>query len=383
MLPLVKKQVRILHAASMVKHRLGIIQQMQWELSAANALKIHWKTLLYCPRNLIGANFSCIKKSPCLVTEQSKSSLKELCNWLKLQREFYQWLSHEVKYCDILLLRYSIHDPFLFPFLHRTRIPTLLVHHTLETYELAVSRAPISILRICAEKMMARHSLRAASGIIGVTQEILEYELMRRNGGDIPVTVYPNGIHYEKNPADDCRTNAPELVMVASRFQIWHGLDLLLDSINSYRKPFILHLVGELTTAQKDRVSGDNRIQMHGSLNHDQIKSLAARCWVGLSSFALHRNCMKQACTLKAREYLMMGLPVYANYQETLPKSFPYFRQGEANIEDILFFAHEMRSVSRKSVADRAECYISKTALLTELYEWLLLHYGTSEKCTE
>ena len=382
---MVKKQVRILHAASTVRHRLGIIQQMQWELGAAKALELPWKTQLYCPKNLIGTGtgFSCIKESSCVAAENSESSLKELLTWLKLQKEFYQWLGHEIDQYDILLLRYSIHDPFLFPFLHRIRIPTLLVHHTLETHELAVKHTPVSILRIWAEKMMAKRSLRAASGIIGVTQEILDYELMRRNGSDIPATVYPNGIHYEKDTADDCRTNVPELLMVASRFQIWHGLDLLLDSIGYCSKPFTLHLVGELTTAQKARGSSDTRIQVHGSLNHNQIKSIAARCWTGLSPFALHRNCMKQACTLKVREYFMMGLPVYANYQETLPDNFPYFCQGEANIEHILLFANEMRSVPRKSVADSAEPYISKTALLKELYEWLVLHYGTSQMIAE
>lgn len=380
MLLVVKKQTRILHAASTVKHRIGVIQQMQWEQCAAQALKLPWKTQLYCPKNLVRTDFSCIKESSCVVAEESGGSLRELYAWLKLQKEFYRWLSHEIEHYDILLLRYSIHDPFLSPFLHRTRIPTLLIHHTLETHELAVSLNPTSILRIWAEKMMARSSLRAASGIIGVTQEILNYEIVRRNGSDIPTTVYPNGIYYEKDPADDCRTDVPELVMVASRFQIWHGLDLLLDSIESCIKSFKINLIGELTTAQRNRVLNDDRIYVHNSLNHNQIKMFAANCWVGLSSFALHRNCMKQACTLKVREYLMMGLPVYANYKETLPDSFPYFRQGEANIEDILLFASEMRSVSRKSVAEGAEPYISKTALLTELYSWLLTNHDALQQ---
>lgn len=380
MLPVVKKQVRVLHAVSMVKHRIGIIQQMQWEMCAAQALTLPWKTQLYCPKNLVDTGFSCIKESSCVVAEKSGSSLRDLRGWLKLQKEFYQWVSHEIEHYDILLLRYSIHDPFLSPFLHRTRIPTLLVHHTLETHELAVSLNPTSILRIWAEKMMAKRSLRAASGIIGVTQEILAYEIMRRKGSNIPTTVYPNGIHYEKAPADDCRTDVPELVMVASYFHAWHGLDLLLDSIASCAKPFQLHLVGELTAAQKVRVFNESRIHVHNSLNHNQIKSISATCWLGLSSFALHRKDMEQACTLKVREYLRMGLPVYANYKETLPTSFPYFRQGEANIEDILLFANEMRSVSRKSVAERAEPYISKTALLTELYDWLLTNHDALQQ---
>jgi hypothetical protein len=371
------KKIKVLHTASMPTHIIGIFQQMQWEANAAKKLEIPWETKIYVPKNIVDTNFSCISSYSHVKIEKSYSFLKKIYVWIKLQKEFYRWLTNEIEQeqYDILLLRYSMNDPLLCSFLRCVRIPTVLVHHTLETFELAINPRPISTLRSWAEKMMGKRSLQEASGIIGVTQEILDYEIMRRKGNEIPTTVYPNGIYYEKNPAEDCRTESPELLMVASYFAAWHGLDLLLDSIESCSKSFTLHLVGELSNVHKARVSSESRICVHNSLNHNQIKKLAASCWVGLSSFALYRQCMKQACTLKVREYLMLGLPVYANYEENFPDSFPYFRKGEADIKKILLFANEMRHVSRKRITENAEPYISKTALLTELYHWLLENY--------
>ncbi|XOF34675.1 MAG: glycosyltransferase [Candidatus Electrothrix sp. YB6] len=370
-----EKKINVLHVASMIKYRVGIVQQMQWETTSAKVLKIPWETKLYCPRNLTDDTFSCIKHSPCIRIDNSQVFLRELYTWLRLQKEFYQWLENEIKQYDLLLLRYSINDPFLYSFLRRAGIPVVLVHHTLETFELAMRPGPASVLRALAEKLMGKRSLQAASGIIAVTQEIVDYEIARRKGNDIPTTVYPNGIYYKKTPADDHRTKEPELIMVASFFHAWHGLDLLLDSMESCSESFTLHLVGELPAVYKARASNKKRIHIHNSLTHNQIKRLAASCWVGLSSFALHRKHMQQACTLKVREYLMMGLPVYADYEENFPPAFPYFCKGEANIENILLFAKKMRSVSRESVAEIAEPYISKTGLLKGLYQWLLKSY--------
>jgi glycosyltransferase involved in cell wall biosynthesis len=375
-----RNQLKILHAAFMLKRRIGIIQQMQWELDASKELEIPWQTKLYVPKNLIHTNFSCIEQSPSIAVEDSFSFSKEILVLFKLQKEFYFWLKNKIEQYDILLLRYSMNDPFLYYFIDRVSIPTVLIHHTLETFELAMKPGPISTLRSWAEKMMGQRSLQAASGIIGVTQEILDYEIMRRKGSNIPTTVYPNGIYYEKSPADDYRTENPELLMVASYFAAWHGLDLLLDSIASCSKSFILHLVGELSNEHKDKIKNESRICVHNSLNHTQIKKLSASCWVGLSSFALYRNNMKQACTLKVREYLMMGLPVYADYEENFPDNFLFFRKGEASIDNILFFANEMRSVQRKTIAESAEPYISKTALLTELYQWLIKNHNNIEE---
>jgi hypothetical protein len=109
----------------------------------------------------------------------------------------------------------------------------------------------------------------------------------------------------------------------------------------------------------------------HGKKDAAFIRRKTAEAWVGLSSFALHRQNMRQACTLKVREYLRLGLPVYAGYQDVFQDTFPYFRQGECNMADLLHYAREVRTSSPVAVAAAARPYIDKKVLLGSLYESL------------
>ena len=190
------------------------------------------------------------------------------------------------------------------------------------------------------------------------------------NGCGKPTFLYPNGILFpEKMRCCDRRGRIPEIMFVASEFKPWHGLDLLLESVSNSNKQFVLHLVGRLGAADFERASLDTRVRIYGYLPAFEISRLAEQCWVGLSTLALGRNGMEQACPLKVREYLLHGLPSYGSYQETFPGDVDFFRNGPPKIETILDFAHWIRQASRESVITAARPYISKELILQELYD--------------
>jgi len=101
---------------------------------------------------------------------------------------------------------------------------------------------------------------------------------------------------------------------------------------------------------------------------------LSERAWVGLSSFALERQSMRQACTLKVREYLSRGVPVYAGYDDVFPEGFSAYRKGPASISLILSYAREMRHMGKVDIARQAESFISKSRLVEGLSTWLDIH---------
>ena len=80
---------------------------------------------------------------------------------------------------------------------------------------------------------------------------------------------------------------------------------------------------------------------------------------------------MKQACTLKVREYLLRGVPVYAGYDDVFPDGFRAYRKGPASISLILSYAREVRQLPRLDVVHEAEKFISKKILLEGLNRWL------------
>jgi hypothetical protein len=138
---------------------------------------------------------------------------------------------------------------------------------------------------------------------------------------------------------------------------------------------FVLHLVGNLRPEDARRVEFDERIESHGRMAPHEIAFLARSCSVGLSSFALDRMGMSQACTLKVRDYLQGGLPVYAGHRDVFPEEFPFYRCGQPDIKKILDFARSV-DANASAIATAARPLIEKAILLSQFHSSLESHFG-------
>lgn len=367
---------RVLHSACLLSPTAGILKQMQLEQTAATALKLPWQTVMYRPcldtsppqADSIEIGDMHIKHHPNL------SGWKKIRNWLSLRHHYYEWLHRQD--CDIHLLRYYVHDPLQLAFIRQARKPVWLVHHSFEIPELALPGTSFAKLRAGLERFIGHRCIAAADGIIGVTPELADYQYRRGGRQEQTTLVYPNGYAVTADPLTDNRSQKHiELLFVASHFDAWHGLDLLLDTLAANTAFFTLHLVGTLNSQQQARAATDGRIRLHGLLDKPAIDTLTQQCWLGLSSFALFRKNMTQACTLKVREYLSQGLPVYSGHADIFPPDFAYYRHGPADIDAILDYARVMRKVSREQVRQNATPFIDKSRLLQQLYQALNAHH--------
>ena len=361
--------MKVLHCAALLSPPSGVVSQMESEQFAASQLGIDWHVRMFCPKGSLVD--SAIAHHAQWLGEGRGNFAWKLYAWFMLRIEYHVWLYSLAKEYDIFVLRYYVHDPFQLFFLLLCKRPVYLVHHTLEVPELAMPGGRAAWLRSRLESWLGKYSVRYAQGTIGVTREILAHQALRgyKRGKDY---LYPNGIVYESHVAADKREKIPELLFVAGFFAPWHGLDLLLKELGSNSERFVLHLVGGLSEVDRLRAESDERVILHGHQDSEGIRMIAARCMVGLSSFGLSRIGMEEACTLKVREYLMMGLPVYAGYREVLPQTFTFYRSGPPSIPDILSFARSVSSASREQVAASAKPYIDKAAILDTLYRALI-----------
>lgn len=358
--------MRVLHAAGLLNPPLGVLAQMEWERTAALECELDWQVKMFCPRGSVPE--SAITEFSNLIGSETFSPIEKVRAWITFRREYYRWLLSEQRRYDVILLRYYVHDPFQISFLKKVKIPVFLVHHTLECAELALGGGVGGFVRAKAEGLLGPPAIRRATGVIGVTEEIANYEA-RRAGVDATLTLLsPNGILFNNTLAGNERGEVVELLFVASNFAPWHGLDLVLDAMRRSNHQFVLHLVGNMTEEDRKAAAADTRVVNHGRLDHAAIAAIAGRCHVGLASMALFRQKMTQACTLKVREYLMLGLPVYAGYQDMLPESFAYYRNGSCSIESIIDFAVACKAASRVDVATSARPFIDKCVLLKGLY---------------
>jgi hypothetical protein len=348
--------MKVLHVGQFRSAAPGVAAQMLQEQLAAERAGLPWTSHLFVPKGCT-SNAVCVEAAALPDEKQ------------KFKREFFQWLGGAVENFDLVLLRHSLFSLGQARFLESCSIPVYLVHHTLEVPELLSDGGFKAWARAVAEGFFGRMSLRRSHGVVGVTPEILSYEVSRA-GKHLPTLLYPNGVNYRE--ADDLldtrHGRIPELVFIASEFVPWHGLDLLLDSCDSCGATFILHLIGRLSDEQLARAALDKRVVVHGMCSKETIQSRLGAAWVGLSSFALHRKGMKQACTLKVREYLQAGVPVFAGHEDVFPRDFPFYHSGSADMSTILEYARSVRSASRKTVCSESRTHIDKQTLVTNLY---------------
>lgn len=346
-----------LHAAVSMNPSAGVVRQMADEARAASALGLDWTVWLSRGSDL----------SPHL------SRWPAPLRYTLLRVRFFFKLIRLAQNGRRIVLRYSSGDPFFFvaSFFLGTYFT---VHHTLEEGELAASNFPFARLQLMLERLLGRSVVRRAHGIVCLTPEIARHELRRVPArSSRPVFIYPNGIFYpEALDAPDERRDRPEVLFVASYFYEWHGLNALLDSIVESGEDGLLHVVGTLPAAARRKAEADPRVRIHGPLDPSRLEPLVAQCWLGLSSFGLSSNGMTEACTLKVRDYLRAGLPVYAGHRDSaLPENFEYFREGPAQWRAILMYARAMRAVPRATIALAAQPLIDKKVLLERLHRSL------------
>jgi glycosyltransferase involved in cell wall biosynthesis len=356
--------MNVLHTMTIIFPIKGIMEQLKSEEKAAQKNNLNWTVRSF-------GTFS--NESEIFVKQPGTFS-----GLLSFRRDYYNWLNKAVKEKSYktVLLRYQPYDisQFFFILRNRKKIRIYLVLHTLAIQEIESDKKLASYLKAFLEMLVGPLSFHFVHGLISVTREIGEKEEKRALVfKPLKKILYPNGILYNDSVmhvADTRGGSIPELLFIASSFAPWHGLDLLLKSMKNSKSDFVLHLVGNVPAEFSEAIK-DERIVQHGLVDPAKIRELTTSAWVGLSSFAHFRLHMKQASTLKVREYLAYGLPVYATYEESFPADFPYFRNGDCNIDDIIQYAHLMRSESREKVSQLSRSLIDKAVLLKKLFEQL------------
>ncbi|MFV5366317.1 glycosyltransferase family 1 protein [Acinetobacter oleivorans] len=361
--------MKILHAACLLRPSMGIVKQMSEEKYIVDKLGLDWSVRFFLPKGQENMS-SIIKEAKYTNSIYLNRFIYKLFAWFFIRIEYYIWLSQQ-KEVDIFLIRYSVHDVFQLMFLLLSKKPVFLVHHTLEEPELKMNNNFLGKLRYFSEKIIGKFCINASYGIVGVTNEIVEYEKSRIKNNSKRSLLFPNGINIRSHQNNDVFPNLStiKILFVASEFSEWHGLDLILDDMKSNNNPsFELHLVGKLLSQDLECAKKDSRIILHGIQNKEFIENLANQCHVALGSFALERKNMKEACTLKVREYLSLGLPVYSGHKDVFPESFKFYKLGKPKINEILNYATDCSSYNRSIVVEEARNYIDKSVLTLKLY---------------
>ena len=254
---------------------------------------------------------------------------------------------------DVIYCRYIKYAPFL-KFILKSNGPYILEVNTDDVKEFSGKNRIIGFYNTITRSTL----LSGSSAFVSVTQELKNIHNFAKFKK--PTIVIGNGYAcksmnpgFEKLP----RFNKPSLVFVGSPDMAWHGLDKIYAAAKILPQ-CDFHIIGESIEDVKANSNGTINVIPHGFLKQDEILAILHRCDVGISTIALHRKGMKEACPLKSRQYLSEGLPIIVGYQDPdIDQGLDFILNiGNSednvlnNIDDILEFTLKSRLIDRNKI---------------------------------
>lgn len=361
--------MKVMHITVVRQLTSGQRKQLAYEVSASREISHEWRVAAYHCGEPVEA-FE--RRIPLLFRGLG---MRNLWAWFVTIRES--------RANDVVLCRHLVFDLFTFLFagLVANRVT---IHHAKESEELKlVRKGVLGNIASMIELKTGKHSLSRALAVLGVTDEIRKYQLARISGRK-PSAVYPNGVLVDdvEMLADGRQSGKVEVAFMCGKFSSWHGLEKLIDSVRRRDLAPVamgdvtIHLIGQLLPGQLEDIREVNEarpvFKVHGTLGAEQYRAILARCDLGLSSFALDQKYLSEAATLKVREYLALGLPVYSGHADVaVSADFPFYRIGPASVGEIESFATQLKQVSRLEVRELARDLIEKRCWMESIVDWL------------
>jgi hypothetical protein len=238
-----------------------------------------------------------------------------LASSLALCRQIRTWRP------DLIYFRYAYHSPGLPPLFRDFPTIAEINSDDLREYGLTLSPAKRWYHRCTRQRV-----LRRVRGFIPVTHELAE----RFADFPIPSVVIGNAADFnDLNPLPSASpTERTRVVLIGNTGTPWHGLDRL-GELARLLPGMDFVVIGctaaDYTDCDPTRQPPDN-LQLLGMLPRQDYLPLLSQATAAFGTLGLYRKQMDEACPLKVREYLTLGLPVIGAYRDTdIPADADYF----------------------------------------------------------
>ncbi len=260
---------------------------------------------------------------------------------IKIYRRFYrqylakQYIKKVIKSSasgTILYLRYPL-PLLLLP--HALLTPRnckiIFESNSIEMNEDRISKSYFSYLK---ELIVGQEYIKRCDAIVGVTDEITQYQLKRSGNLNKPHITIGNGFEVDsvpiRRPPQNC---SPDFnILCVANVSFWHGIDRLIQGIAQYNGQLNiqLHIVGDgAELPHLKKLSGNleitGQIIFHGFITGEDLDNLFNQCHIAVGSLGMHRKGLTLTSELKSREYCSRGIPyIIACGDSDFPHDFPY-----------------------------------------------------------
>ncbi|MEW6405227.1 MAG: glycosyltransferase [Chloroflexota bacterium] len=279
----------------------GVGKKIQSQLAAWNALghevRLFMHTSEYEPQSdLIDADYFFYKAGGKARTELNR--IEAMTKMIRAVGEFRP---------DLIYLRYSI---YVFPAHRLMKIAPVV--EEINTNDLA-QHEQLGLIYSLYNRFTRGIFLRHIQGLVAVSRELAispAFASYRK-----PIVVIANGIDLNAfQPLPAPINEKPRLFFIATPGYPWHGVDKLMTLARTC-PDLTLDIVGY---DERDGLGELPRnVHLHGYMNLDAYERVLREADIALSTLALHRKDMDEACPLKTRECLAYGLPMVLAYEDT------------------------------------------------------------------
>ncbi len=264
---------------------------------------------------------------------------------------------------DYIMLRYPIADLFLWRFIKRYPGKVIFEHNSLEQPELNLRRKAAFDFKYFYwnEKIFGQQVRAHAAGLIGVTDEITQYQ-RRISKTNIPNVTISNGINVQRvsvKKGDRFDGKHLNLLMLTGSGVPWHGVDILLKGLSLYRGSVKIHVIvaGQTIPEIKTLAESIDNVTLLPPQTGSNLDLLIDRCHLGIGSLGFGHSFLKEACTLKVREYWARGLPFVLGYDDIdlidNKDMTPFFCRIDASrglsMNEIVAFAYSVNKIENYS----------------------------------
>lgn len=316
-----------------------------------------------------------------------------------MTRALYAWATENAAVYDKIYVRNYRPTRWWYMFIRKFKRKVIVEHQTKEIDELMalwntnpfgwrpshfLSWLEHNIIPYWQEKIYGALSNGVVKKLVAVTGEIADYEKKRAVFGKPTTYVIGNGIQTKdfqlatRPPFDGTELNLLMLIGGTTETD-WHGVDLILDSIEQYKGncKVKLWVAGSLSEQMRNHPN----VKYLGFCQRDQLNEFCSSIHLAIGSFALQRKGLTEASTLKVREYMARGIPAVIGHSDAdlldfIKEGFvfPLDAGKVPSMETILNFAHQCSKKSSIGEEIRLKCFekLDYSVKATELMQVLI-----------
>jgi len=264
---------------------------------------------------------------------------------------------------DVIIGRFNGLSPLFKRAFKNKKFTLITEYHTLIEAEFYSSKRPeLAFLYKFSKKI----SDIAIDGKICVTNEIANSETFNK-----PIKVISNGFesHNNETPSFKIFDNRNiNLLISCSEYRSWHGIERLFNSVLSWKKTnpelqISIDIVGDIKKEDFNSHLIPENVEFHGLKSNDEVFKLAKNSNFGISTLSLYKKQMSEACPLKSREYISIGLPfIYAYDDVDIPLNniFAMKIPNDNTLIDISSVLEWLNYIKRDSIKFKLDWHLLK-----------------------